>query len=166
MLARYWGLRHRCKFRWIVDSRAAIGGVEVIVSSHDTTTYHPKYPNDVDLISLIQSLNPGNYDDQSKFHGSKDTRTTKLHTRNSRATLNSMWKQIDWQHCTTTATADAQCELSSTRAIMSKYQSASRGEFSRETVTKHTLSHQRRISPSISTGQTQLVQQRLGLHQL
>ena len=32
ILARHWGLRHRCKFRWLVDSRIAINRVTFTVS--------------------------------------------------------------------------------------------------------------------------------------
>jgi hypothetical protein len=55
MLAKYWGIRHRCKFRWVVDSKAAIRRVEVLLSAHDPS-YQATYPKDADYITLIKEL--------------------------------------------------------------------------------------------------------------
>ena len=53
VLARFWGLKHRCKFRWIVDSKVAINRV-VLVTRHDNSPN--KQPNNCDYLSLIQEL--------------------------------------------------------------------------------------------------------------
>jgi hypothetical protein len=53
MIARHWGLRHRCKFKWLVDSKTAINRVVFTVSKD----YRPtKQPNNVDLLSIIREL--------------------------------------------------------------------------------------------------------------
>jgi hypothetical protein len=52
-ISRIWGLRHRCSFRWITDSRSAISRVK----KHALPDcYKSKMPDDVDLISLISTL--------------------------------------------------------------------------------------------------------------
>ncbi|KAI2502522.1 hypothetical protein MHU86_11954 [Fragilaria crotonensis] len=53
IISRIWGLRHRCSFRWITDSRSAISRVKryALPNCHQS-----KMPNDADLISLISTL--------------------------------------------------------------------------------------------------------------
>jgi hypothetical protein len=53
MIARHWGLRHRCKFRWLVDSRIAINQVIFTIRKD----YRPtKQPDNIDLLSIIREL--------------------------------------------------------------------------------------------------------------
>jgi hypothetical protein len=51
-VSRLWGLRHRCSFRWITDSTAAISRIQRYARCHRRTTM----PYDADLLSLISSL--------------------------------------------------------------------------------------------------------------
>ena len=51
-LYRFWGLRHRSKFHWYCDSKAAISRVKRY-TSHKTLV--PKMPDDADLMSIIRS---------------------------------------------------------------------------------------------------------------
>ena len=53
IIARFWGLRHKCKFRWLVDSKIALNKV-VFVPRHD---YRPtKQPDNHDYLSVIREL--------------------------------------------------------------------------------------------------------------
>ena len=53
LLARHWGLRHRCKFRWLVDSKIAIQRVTFTVSKdHRSNTQ----PDNLDYLSVIKDL--------------------------------------------------------------------------------------------------------------
>ena len=53
MLARFWGLRHKCKFRWLVDSKIAINRVTFTVS----IDHRPKkQPDNSDYLSVIRDL--------------------------------------------------------------------------------------------------------------
>ena len=53
IIARFWGLRHKCKFRWLVDSKIALNKV-VFVTHHD---YRPtKQPDNHDYLSVIREL--------------------------------------------------------------------------------------------------------------
>ena len=53
ILARYWGLRHNCKFRWLVDSCIAINRVQFVKRKD----YRPTaQPGNIDLLSIIQDL--------------------------------------------------------------------------------------------------------------
>jgi hypothetical protein len=53
LLARHWGLRHRCKFRWLVDSKIAINRVTFIVSKD----HRPKkQPDHSDYLTVIRDL--------------------------------------------------------------------------------------------------------------
>ena len=52
-LSRYWGLSHRCKFRWIVDSTAAISKVHMVTRKGA----HPyRQPSNIDFLSIIAEL--------------------------------------------------------------------------------------------------------------
>ena len=52
-LARFWGLQHKCSFRWIVDSKVAISRV-VLDTRHN---YSPRaQPDNFDYLSLITDL--------------------------------------------------------------------------------------------------------------
>jgi ribonuclease HI len=53
-LAAYWGLRHRCKYRWVTDSKAAISKVEFITRPSQRRS---KAPEDVDYMTAIRELN-------------------------------------------------------------------------------------------------------------
>jgi hypothetical protein len=48
-IARFWGLRHRCKFFWIADSKSAIVKVKMYSGKEEN---HPD-PDHCDYISLI-----------------------------------------------------------------------------------------------------------------
>jgi hypothetical protein len=52
LISRFWGLRHRSKFYWIVDSKSAIAKVKMYSGSSEN---HP-YPDHCDYISLIREL--------------------------------------------------------------------------------------------------------------
>ena len=53
VLARHWGLRHRCKFRWIADSQVAINRVSLVTRKD----YRPtSQPDNADYLLLIKGL--------------------------------------------------------------------------------------------------------------
>ncbi len=49
-LSRFWGLKHRCRFLWYCDSKAAIQQIAL----HDSVFCF--MPSDADLVSMISSL--------------------------------------------------------------------------------------------------------------
>ena len=52
-LARHWGLKHRCKFRWLADSQVAINRVTFVTRKD----YRPtKQPDNCDYLSTITEL--------------------------------------------------------------------------------------------------------------
>jgi hypothetical protein len=52
-LARFWGLAHRCRYKWLTDSKAAISRVSFITRH----SYKPRqYPEDLDYITAIQEI--------------------------------------------------------------------------------------------------------------
>jgi hypothetical protein len=52
-LAKYWGLNHRCRYKWITDSKASISRVMYIT----TPGLSPRrYPDDVDYVTAIWEL--------------------------------------------------------------------------------------------------------------
>ena len=54
VLARFWGLKHRCKFRWIADSKVAINRVVLVTrKDHCCPT---QQPDNCNYLSLIQEL--------------------------------------------------------------------------------------------------------------
>lgn len=53
ILARYWGLCHRCKFRWLVDSRVAINRVSFVTRKDHRPT---RQPDNNDYLAVIQEL--------------------------------------------------------------------------------------------------------------
>ena len=53
ILSRLWGLKHKSRFRWYCDSKAAIRRVERFTSS---TSHITAMPYDADLISMIASF--------------------------------------------------------------------------------------------------------------
>jgi hypothetical protein len=52
-LAAYWGLRHKCRYRWLTDSKAAISKVDFITRQSHRVTRAPK---DVDYLTAIREL--------------------------------------------------------------------------------------------------------------
>ena len=54
VLARFWGLNHKCSFRWIADSKDAISRV-VLVTRHDYSPTRVQHDN-CDYLSLITDL--------------------------------------------------------------------------------------------------------------
>ena len=52
-IARFWGRRHRCQYRWIVDSQAAISNV-ILVTRRGSTPFCQL--NNTDYLTLIYSL--------------------------------------------------------------------------------------------------------------
>jgi hypothetical protein len=53
VIAKYWGIRHRCKLHWIVDSKAAISKVLVNIRPGATPC---RQPNEFDLPAFIEML--------------------------------------------------------------------------------------------------------------
>ena len=53
ILARHWGLKHRCKFKWLADSRVALSRVTIVTRPDHTPT---KQPDNVDYVSVIRDL--------------------------------------------------------------------------------------------------------------
>jgi ribonuclease HI len=52
-LAKFWGLNHKCRYRWLTDSKAAISRVTIIT----TPNFSPRrYPDDVDYVTAIREL--------------------------------------------------------------------------------------------------------------
>ena len=54
IISKYWGLRHRCKFHWIVDSTAAISKVSITLRKNGKTPC--RQPSEFDLLSFIDQL--------------------------------------------------------------------------------------------------------------
>jgi ribonuclease HI len=52
-LAAFWGLRHRCRYRWATDSQAAISKVQFITRPSKRLS---KAPEDVDYLTAIREL--------------------------------------------------------------------------------------------------------------
>lgn len=52
LISRFWGLRHRCKFYWIVDSKLAIAKVKLYSGNQE----NHQYPDHCDYISVIREL--------------------------------------------------------------------------------------------------------------
>jgi ribonuclease HI len=52
-LAKFWGIQHRCRYKWITDSKAAISKVTFITNSRNNLR---RYPDDVDYITAIREL--------------------------------------------------------------------------------------------------------------
>jgi hypothetical protein len=53
VLARHWGLRHRCTFRWLADSKVAINRVTFVTRKDHSPT---KQPDNSDYLSTIKDL--------------------------------------------------------------------------------------------------------------
>ncbi|KAI2505458.1 hypothetical protein MHU86_8981 [Fragilaria crotonensis] len=53
VLARHWGLRHRCKFRWLADSEVAINRVTFVTRKDYSPT---KQPDNSDYLTTITEL--------------------------------------------------------------------------------------------------------------
>ncbi len=53
VVAKDWGIRHRCKLHWIVDSKAAISKVSVNIRPGATPC---RLPNEFDLLAFIEML--------------------------------------------------------------------------------------------------------------
>jgi ribonuclease HI len=53
-LAKFWGLQHKCRYKWLTDSKAAISKVTLI--TNPTTSSPRRYPDDVDYITAIREL--------------------------------------------------------------------------------------------------------------
>ncbi|KAI2511592.1 hypothetical protein MHU86_2846 [Fragilaria crotonensis] len=53
ILARHWGMRHRCKFRWLADSKVAINRVTFVTQKDHSPT---KQPDNSDYLSTIKDL--------------------------------------------------------------------------------------------------------------
>ena len=52
-LATFWGLRHKCRLRWLTDSKAAISRVDFITKKSYRAR---KAPEDIDYVSAIKAL--------------------------------------------------------------------------------------------------------------
>jgi hypothetical protein len=53
VLAQHWGLRHRCTFRWLADSKVAINRVTFVTWKDYSPT---KQPDNIDHLSTIKDL--------------------------------------------------------------------------------------------------------------
>ena len=53
-VSRFWGLPHRCKFRWVVDSTSAISKVQMVTRPG---ALPQRQANNIDFFSLIAQLN-------------------------------------------------------------------------------------------------------------
>ena len=85
LLAWHWGLRHRCKFRWLFDSKIAINRVTFVVSKDHRPT---KQPDNIDYLSVIRDLHKelrrplkiqwikGHQDDSSNYDTLPPTRNS------------------------------------------------------------------------------------------
>jgi hypothetical protein len=51
-LAKFWGIRHKCQFRWYTDSTSAISKVRMYTVKGKTN----RYPEHSDYIMVIQEL--------------------------------------------------------------------------------------------------------------
>jgi hypothetical protein len=51
-ISQYWGLKHRCKFYWIVDSKAAMAKVKMYSQRGENM----KYPDNSDYVSVIRNI--------------------------------------------------------------------------------------------------------------
>lgn len=52
-LARFWGMSHRCKYKWLTDSKAAISKVTFIIRSSKRPR---QYPDNIDFHTAIREL--------------------------------------------------------------------------------------------------------------
>jgi ribonuclease HI len=52
-LARFWGMSHRCRYKWLTDSKAAISKVTFIIQSSSRPR---RYPDNIDLDTAIREL--------------------------------------------------------------------------------------------------------------
>ena len=52
-LSKFWGLSHRCKFYWVVDSSSAISKVKTVTRPGASPN---KQPNNIDFLTLITDL--------------------------------------------------------------------------------------------------------------
>ena len=52
-LAKFWGLRHKCRLRWLTDSKAAISRVEFITRHSNRKN---RTPEDIDYVTAIRHL--------------------------------------------------------------------------------------------------------------
>jgi hypothetical protein len=53
-LAKFWGLQHKCRYKWLTDSKAAISKVTLITTSK--TSSSRRYPDDIDYVTAIKEL--------------------------------------------------------------------------------------------------------------
>ena len=53
ILARHWKLRHRCKFRWLADSKVALSRVSIVTRPDHKPT---KQLDNIDYVSVIEEL--------------------------------------------------------------------------------------------------------------
>jgi hypothetical protein len=52
-IMKYWGLRHRCQFRWYTDSKSAISKVKIYTTKRRSSR---QYPDHSDYIKVIKDL--------------------------------------------------------------------------------------------------------------
>jgi hypothetical protein len=53
-LAKFWGLQHKCRYKWLTDSKAAISKVTLITNPNPSSPR--RYPDDVDYVTAIKEL--------------------------------------------------------------------------------------------------------------
>ena len=54
-LAQHWGLRHRCKFRWLAESKAAINQVRTVIQKDYSPTTQPDNSDYLSTIKVLSS---------------------------------------------------------------------------------------------------------------
>jgi ribonuclease HI len=56
ILSKYWGIRHRCEFQWLTDSKAAISKVKIYTTGSKRHQPPSKYPDHSDYVKTIMEL--------------------------------------------------------------------------------------------------------------
>lgn len=93
LLARHWGTKYKCKFRWVCDSKAALSNVNKHTKGHDHRRWQPE---NVDLLSQIRAMKSelGIRVPQKWVKGHQSTKVgSQIHdvTRNNRAEELATW---------------------------------------------------------------------------
>jgi hypothetical protein len=54
-LAKHWGLRRRCKFRWLAERKAAINQVQMVIQKDNSPTTQPDNSNYLSTNKVLSS---------------------------------------------------------------------------------------------------------------
>ena len=90
LLEQYWGLQHRCKFRWLVGSQVAINWVNFVMRKDYRPTSHP----DTMIICQWFKNSTRNSADLSSTNGSRATKILLPYMTNYCQTPHSMLTQM------------------------------------------------------------------------